>query len=402
MPLTAADVDRFLREGQPAQIKDGRSLFLIVKSPGVGGWKGRARHGGKVRNHWIGPAPAVKLKDARAEWERMRSEIRESIRNGAAADVRSRFARAARPIARPTAARPLAPPGVTPLGMTFDQGLHLHIEAKAAEWANGATGKTAHLYLKLADVKWPDGRRLGELTEPELSDDAIAFFVREMKIRDQKETSERINAVRARMTGHYKDKKPEAKHHDAYPWRDLPAFYAALDMTDPCARALAFVILTAVRVGDLSGNKFKKPATWAEIESDVWHVPKTRTKNKVDFDVPLTPTALSLIGKRGDAKAPLFAIDGSAYDKVDRLVRGLRKTSEVPFKIHGFRSTFSDWCGAKGIDLEISELCLQHKYGNAVMQAYRRDLFIDRRRKEAMEPWAGYCTSARTMRHSRF
>ena len=88
-------------------------------------------------------------------------------------------------------------------------------------------------------------------------------------------------------------------------------------MTDPCARALAFVILTAVRVGDLSGKKFKKPATSAEIEGDVWHVPKTRTKNKVDFDVPLTPTALSLIGKRGDAKAPLFAIDGSAYDKVE-------------------------------------------------------------------------------------
>ena len=78
MPLPATDVDQFLREGRPAQIKDGRSLFLIVCRE-VGGWKSRSRHGDKVRNHWIGPAPAVKLKDARAEWGRMEVDA-ESIR----------------------------------------------------------------------------------------------------------------------------------------------------------------------------------------------------------------------------------------------------------------------------------------------------------------------------------
>lgn len=392
VPLTAADVDRFLREGQLAQIADGRSLFLIVKGKNVGGWKGRARHGDKVRNHWVGPAPLVKLKDARAEWENMKAAIRNGV-----ADVSSRFARTARPIVRPIA-KPAAIPAngqrVTPLGMNIDQGLHLHIEEKAASWAGGATGKTARLYLKLAEIKWPDGRRLGALTAPELSDEALAVFVRDMDARHQKEITERIKAVRARMTGDYKDKKPKAKPMDALPWRDLPAFYAGLDMADPCARALAFVIMTPVRVGDLTGNKFKKPATWAEIKANVWQIPASRTKTKLDFDVPLAPAALALLGNRGGAQAPLFPINGSSYDMVDRLVRRLRKSSEVPFQIHGFRSTFSDWCGAKGVDLEISELSLQHKYGNAVMQAYRRDLFIDRRRKEAMEQWADYCTSA--------
>ena len=122
MPLTAADVDDLLRKGKPAQAADGRSLFLIVKSEGVGGWKGRARHGDKVRNHWVGPAPSVKLKDARTEWENMKAKIRNGV-----ADVRSRYARQARPIARPgfqgANAHTLQTKLVTPLGMTFDQGL---------------------------------------------------------------------------------------------------------------------------------------------------------------------------------------------------------------------------------------------------------------------------------------
>ena len=126
----------------------------------------------------------------------------------------------------------------------------------------------------------------------------------------------------------------------------------------------------------------------------MWHVPGSRTKGKRDFDVPLSPAALKLLGTRSNnPKAPLFPIDGSAYDMVERSVRRLRKGSDAPFTIHGFRTSFSEWCGAKGVDLEISELCLQHKYGNAVMQAYRRDMFIDRRRTEAMEPWSAFCNS---------
>jgi integrase len=393
MPLTAADVDDLLRKGKPAQATDGRSLFLIVKSEGVGGWKGRARHGDKVRNHWVGPAPAVKLKDARTEWENMKAKIRNGV-----ADVRSRYARQARPIVRPgfqgANAHTLQTKHVTLLGMTFDQGLDLHIELKAPKWANGATGKTAGVYKNTADMKWPDGRRIGALTVPELSDDAITIFLRDVDVRKAKDITERIKAVRARMTGDYKDSKPETKHLEAYPWPELPAFYAALDMTGPCAKALAFVILTAVRVGDLTGNKFKNPATWSEIDGAVWHVPGSRTKGKRDFDVPLSPAALKLLGTRSNnPKAPLFPIDGSAYDMVERSVRRLRKGSDAPFTIHGFRTSFSEWCGAKGVDLEISELCLQHKYGNAVMQAYRRDMFIDRRRTEAMEPWSAFCNS---------
>jgi hypothetical protein len=43
----------------------------------------------------------------------------------------------------------------------------------------------------------------------------------------------------------------QAKHHEAMPWADVPAFMAAFDTT--ASRALQFTILTAARSGETRG-----------------------------------------------------------------------------------------------------------------------------------------------------
>jgi integrase len=59
--------------------------------------------------------------------------------------------------------------------------------------------------------------------------------------------------------------------------------------------------------------------------------------------------------------------------------------------VHGFRSTFRDWCGNEtNFPREPVEECLGHVIGNATERAYRRSDALEKRRV-IMEAWASYC-----------
>jgi integrase len=59
--------------------------------------------------------------------------------------------------------------------------------------------------------------------------------------------------------------------------------------------------------------------------------------------------------------------------------------------VHGFRSTFRDWCGdCTHYPREIAEAALAHTIGNATERAYRRGSALEKRR-ELMDAWANYC-----------
>jgi integrase len=61
--------------------------------------------------------------------------------------------------------------------------------------------------------------------------------------------------------------------------------------------------------------------------------------------------------------------------------------------VHGFRSTFRDWCAERtNYPNEVAEMALAHTVGDKVEAAYRRgDLFEKRRR--LMDEWAKFCSS---------
>lgn len=62
---------------------------------------------------------------------------------------------------------------------------------------------------------------------------------------------------------------------------------------------------------------------------------------------------------------------------------------KIDATVHGFRSSFRDWCSENGVAREIAELCLAHLIGNAVEQAYARSTVLNRRR-EVMQSWADF------------
>jgi integrase len=64
--------------------------------------------------------------------------------------------------------------------------------------------------------------------------------------------------------------------------------------------------------------------------------------------------------------------------------------------MHGFRSTFRDWCAERtSFPSEVAELALAHVVGDKVEAAYRRgDMFA--KRQQLMDAWARFCDSPAT------
>jgi len=359
-------VTKLLRDGAPVKKPDGRSLYLVIKAPGIGQWKGQYLDHGRSRTKCLGSAADVKLADARSAWERLKGERRDGVTVPTSA----------------TAGRQVrAVPTGTPYGVAVAE----YITGMASEWRGGATGKYARLFAADAKAIMPDGRVLGTLTWPELTDAVIEAYVSKMSERGAKDTRVRLRSIRTyQETGKLPTRPPKVEHHASVAWKDVPEFYQTLDMQDEKARALAFTILTGVRIGDVLGTKEKAPATLAEIDGDVWTIPGARTKNGEAHSVPLTAAALALIGKRvNGVPTPLF---GVGYFQVNRYLKKLRPENA---DIHGFRASFRSWMMDKGFDREAAELCLQHKIGDATEQAYARGVILERRR-DIMQRWSDF------------
>jgi integrase len=118
-----------------------------------------------------------------------------------------------------------------------------------------------------------------------------------------------------------------ARHHEAMPWADVPAFMRAIAAFDtPASRALRFTILTAARSGETLG------ATWSEIQGDVWAIGE-RMKEGIPHSVPLTSAAIALLGTPGEPDAPVF---GKLHKRCDaHLCQGQRLPgARLPVDVH--------------------------------------------------------------------
>src|SRR5207342_3763112 len=69
----------------------------------------------------------------------------------------------------------------------------------------------------------------------------------------------------------------------------------------------------------------------------------------------------------------------------------LRRMKADGATVHGFRSSFRDWCGeVSTFPREIAEAALAHVAGDATERAYRRGDALEKRRT-LMEAWAAFC-----------
>jgi integrase len=199
-------------------------------------------------------------------------------------------------------------------------------------------------------------------------------------------------------------------------YKDAPAFVRTLRQDYAgwvAAKALDFLILTAVRSNEVLG------ARWREIdwESRVWTVPEDRTKMRREHQVPLSGAAWAImVGLKGDREVDpkSFIFTGEQGDYLSGYDNGMRLLAQKirPGKVdaatgkvqqivtpHGFRSTFRDWAGdvVEDTSEEVAEHALSHAVGSPTARRYRRMTALEKRRV-LMEQWADYCAGVRPLR----
>ena len=186
-------------------------------------------------------------------------------------------------------------------------------------------------------------------------------------------------------------------HHRALPHAEVADALATVEASGatPSAKlAFRFIVLTAVRSGEARG------ATWDEIDMDarVWTIPASRMKVKKDHRVPLSNAAMAVLDRAralGDGTGLLFPSPrrrGKPLSSITLL--GVLKHNGLADRatVHGFRSSFRDWCADTGRPREIAEAALAHTVKGVEGDYFRSDLFD--RRRDLMAAWADYATGA--------
>jgi integrase len=124
-------------------------------------------------------------------------------------------------------------------------------------------------------------------------------------------------------------------------------------------------------------------------------IPGRRMKTGREHRVPLSRRALAIVKQMAaDSKAPSGLIfggrgGGKVADTALRYV--LKSIGHDDITVHGFRSSFRDWCGEQtNYPREVAESALAHRVGNEIELAYRRGDALEKRRK-LMNAWAAFC-----------
>jgi integrase len=366
----------------PGMHLDGGGLYLLIGPGGAKTWILRTTLHGRRVELGLGPVWQIGLADAREKARRWRSMARDGT------DPRQAERRAAR---------------------TFrDAAADFHA-AHSTTWAEGHAARwwsqfEQHLAPALG------GLRLAEIEAAQLVDVLAPLWAE--KHETGRRLLQRIGAIFETEIAAQRHPGPnptqgmrralpkvraEVAHHAAMPWQEVPGFYARLvEGGTVTGRALAFAILTAARSGEVRG------ACWAEIDMDgaLWIIPAGRMKTREAHEVPLPGPAVQLLDgvkglgddlvfpspsaarKDASAERPLSSV---GFDRV------LRRLDAGAATAHGFRTSFRSWCADNGVDRELAELCLAHRIGSAVEQAYQRSSLLDRRRV-LVERWAQHVT----------
>jgi integrase len=203
----------------------------------------------------------------------------------------------------------------------------------------------------------------------------------------------------ARWRGHLENLLPKrskvarVEHHAALPYPEIGAFMTDLrEQNGIAARALEFAILTAARTGEVIG------ARWAEINvaERVWTIPAERMKAGKEHRVPLSDAAMTIIEAMAALRSSDYVFAGASAGRPlsnMTMLMLLRRMGRGALTVHGFRSTFSDWCAERtAYPSEVREMALAHTVGDKVEAAYRRgDLFVKRR--QLAETWGRFCAA---------
>jgi integrase len=394
--LTAAQVEK---GSKPGRYGDGAGLYLLVRSPQAKFWLFRYTRSGKMREMGLGPArgrSAVSLSQARAKARQLHGAVREG--RDPLAEREAEKAKAQAYAAKAKAA-----------AMTFGEVADMYIAAHEASWRNlkhrqqwrNTLDQYALPVLGAMPVGSVDTGEVMRILQPVWRgkmETASRVRGRIERILDYaKARGWRDGENPARWRGHLdqllakRSKMQRVAHHAALPWREIGAFMQRLrQISGISARCLEFLVLTACRSGEVRG------ARWNEIDlaHAVWTIPAQRMKAGREHRVPLSEPAMAVLHAMAQLGTEGFVFPGlkatSALSDV-ALAKAVDVAGGNGATVHGFRSTFRDWCAeTTNYPRELAEAALAHMLKDRVKPAYQRGDLLEKRRR-LMTDWAASC-----------
>lgn len=125
-----------------------------------------------------------------------------------------------------------------------------------------------------------------------------------------------------------------------------------------------------------------------------WFVPAERMKSKREHRVPLSDAAVAAIGgvrRRSEHYVFLGHKRGSHLSSI-AMLQVLKRLGRKDITVHGFRSTFRDWCAeCTNYPSDVAEMALAHVLRDKTEAAYRRGDLLEKRARLMLE-WARYCS----------
>ena len=385
-----------VKNAKPGRHADGGGLHLLVKESGARSWVFRFMLNGKSRDVGLGTAGpgGTSLADARTARDALRLKVKAGID-----PLQERQQEAEEALAMAQAANVA--------GITFKAVAEAYIETNEGSWRNDKhrlqwkNTLSTYVYPVIGDlpVAKVGTAHVLQILEPiwkAKTETASRLRGRMETILDAaKARGYRDGENPARWRGHIAQILPARSrltrgHHKAMPYEAVPAFVGALHQRAAVAAlALEFAILTAARTGEVIGAK------WGEVdlEKAVWTIPASRMKAGKEHRVPLSPRAVEILNAVQELRQEwLFpAVRGGTLSGMAMSM--LLRRMQVDVTVHGFRSSFRDWCAeSTGYAHEVAEMALAHTIDNKVERAYRRGDLFDKRRR-LMGDWATFCIS---------
>jgi integrase len=385
MPLTALKV----KKAGPGKHADLHGLYLIVQPGGTRSWMLRYQHKGRRRDYGLGPVQDVSLAEARVAAMDVRKLVRAGID-----PVEQRGLKRASQASRPT----------------FEVVARKCYESLRKGWkdrrnASWISSFENHVFPLIGSrpIGAIDSKAALSVVEPiwlTIPDTARKILQRIGAVLDYAHIKGMIPqpvSLRSVRKGLPRQTR-QVQHRQAMPYQDVPAFMARLMSLPPSIGrdALKLTVLTATRSGEV------RNAVWGEFDLDkgIWSIPAARMKMKEGHIVPLAPASVELMRRLyaeqlaldGEVKPdrPMFTHYGARPISDVTMLKVLRDMSIDGVTVHGFRSSFADWCAEQtNVAKEIVEKALAHKVPNAVEAAYRRTDFFDKR-CDLMRKWASF------------
>ena len=368
--LTAKRVNSITK---PGHYSDGEGLLLKVNKGGSKYWILRIQVDKRRRDYGLGPVSMLTLAEAREAAREARRAIHVEGRN---------------PFAERQ--RPSVP--------TFTECVDRTYELLSARWRSEKTAKQWR--SRLDEYAIP---RIGELQINHVRRDDVLGILEPIWV-NKPEVARKLRQslkavfgwavssgyVQTNLAGEVLDGALVAQPKVKSNFRALPHG----EVSEALNIVFRFVVLTAARSGEA------RNAEWSEIDltSRTWTIPAQKMKANVEHRVPLSDAAVDVLKEAhilSGGEGLIFPSPMKPHKPLSdmALTKLLRDVGLARATVHGFRSSFRDWCADTGKPRELAEAALAHVVGGVEGAYFRSDLF--ERRMRLMRSWSDYLAGSK-------